>query len=510
MQNPRMEKLYTLLTQKITKRLYQLHDRVDQLGTRQIEFQISILVAGYLLTMLNPLLGIGALTILLYGYRRKWQEQVSDFVASNGILLSILLPMAGFLALAATIDPTARDDLLRDLIVGQYYQYDYRKLYPISALPSFDLWWGFDHSLNWMQRFVSRTVVMWLLQVGILIGLSAIIARSVLLTLDGRADKAYWAGIAVSVALYLCVGRIALARPEIILSVWAISAVLVRRGTHVFVWTLVGVLLATAYWLAFLYFIAALLFSSPFKQKLISLCVLVIAHAAFWLLMFGEQYTQALLWLPQVLHNQITVIGENVGMEVLLGNPAVLGLLGLVAIGLFTQRSRHLLWMTTVLCFFVLSNQVRYIGIIAPLLILLCIALWKDRLPHLTTIGRIAAIGLCFVTQLQAASTLPPRKDAPHFSLPSNARVITAFGQATYTVPFDNPGIQIEPSYAFGAAPKDLQQLSMDIGGHGATPDCATVRKYRFTHVVEQTMTSIPSCFELIEVNKKWRLWHVR
>jgi len=120
----------------------------------------------------------------------------------------------------------------------------------------------------------------------------------------------------------------------------------------------------------------------------------------------------------------------------------------------------------------------------------------------------VACISLFLL--LQVAGTIPSRDDAPNFAIPVNSRVITAFGEATYAMPFFNPGIQIEPSYAFGAAPKDVQQLSLDIS-RNTKINCETIKKYHFTHVVEQSMSGEPpSCLTLSAVQKKWRLWNVQ
>lgn len=495
----------------VSHSLAQFHSRLDALDVQRIEIQVGLLLLGYLLFLFNALMGIGALAVLIFGYRRSWTLRANQFVERYQLLLAIFLPAMVMLFIAAGIGPMAGDDLLRDLIVGQHYQFDYSKLYPISNLPAFDMWWGFDHALCWMQNFMSAKAVMWLLQATVYASMTLIVAKAVMSTLLERADRVYWAGIAVAVTLYLVIGRIVLARPEIILTVWALSAVLVRGRLGLFAWTASGIVLCSTYWLAFLYFPVLVLIQSRWRSKAIIAVLLAASHLAFWLGMFGIAYFEALAWLPQVLENQIAAVGENAGFEVLIGNPLVLGMVSLVAIGLFVRPRPHYLAYAAVLCFFVASNQVRYIGIIAPLLVMMTFMLWQHRLPTLRTGGMVAAACLCFFLQLQTAKSIPSIKQAPHFELPTSARVMTAFNLSTYAVPFDNPGIQIEPSYAFGAAPKDIQQLSLDIAGQGGQPSCEVLLQHGFTHVVEQTMTGdIPTCLELAAVNKKWRLWNVR
>lgn len=488
----------------------QLHRCIDALDVQRIEVQTSLFLLSYLLTLFNALIGIGVLAILIFGYRRSWTLRASLYVERYQLLLAIILPAMVLLGIAVAIGPMASDDLLRDLIIGQHYEYDYSKLYPISDLPPFDMWWGFDHALSWMQTFVSAKVAMWLLQAAIYAGMTFIVARAVMSILAERPDRVYWAGIAVAITIYLSIGRIALARPEIILTVWALTAVLVRSKFGIAAWVMGGIALCSTYWLAFLYF-ASVLLQTGWRQKVAVFAVLAASHLTFWAGMFGIEYFKALDWLPQVLENQIAVVSENTGLEALIGSPLILGMVSLVAIGLFVQPRRDFLTYAAVLGFFLASNQVRYIGMIAPLLVLLTFMLWQHKLPNLRTGGMLAAACLCFFMQFETAKSIPSIKQAPHFQLPLSARVMTAYDLATYAVPFDNPGIQIEPSYAFGAAPKDIQQLALDIGGKGGQPSCNVLLKHGFTHVVEQTMTGdIPACLELAEVNKKWRLWHVR
>lgn len=498
------------MRQRFFEYLRVLQACIEHPSKQRIELQMVVITFVFVIAMLNSFIGIGTVAILVFGYRDAWLPMAHYFFERHGKLFSIYVPMAGFLAVAASIGPIAHDDLLRDIIVGQYYQYDYRNLYPISTLPAFDLWYGFDHALNWFQIALTPIVTMWLLQFLLYSSMTAVVAKAVLQIMGNRRDSIYWAGLAVAIAVYLSVGRIGLARPEIILSVWAISAILVRRNSGVVAWTLAGALLCTSYWLAFLYFAAALLFQTSLTKKIGAVIALAVIHFGFWLLMFGADYFSALLWLPEVLKNQICQVGENINLELLLFNPIVFGLLILGSIGLIVDGSRRALTIAFVLVFFIASNQVRYIGVIAPLMVLLAIQCWKPKLPELNAIGMPLVACISLFVLLQASGTIPSRDDAPDFAIPANSRVITAFGEATYSMPFFNPGIQIEPSYAFGAAPKDVQQLSLDISQNSKI-NCETIKKYHFTHVVEQSMSGeLPSCLTLSAVQKKWRLWNVQ
>lgn len=495
----------------LTDNLSQLHRRINTLDEQRIEVQTSLLLIAYLVTLYNALFGIGALAVLVYGYRRALAQHSGEYLKNHQVRVALLLPALVFIMIAIQIQPMASDDLLRDLIIGQHYNYDYSKLYPLSQLPKFSMWWGFDHLLAWIQNYIPANVAMWLLQATLYIGMTLIVAKAATSLLTERTDKVYWAGLAVALTIYMSVGRIALARPEIILSVWSLAAVNLRGNRSIAAWLTGGVMLCSTYWLAFLYFPAVILIKTSWQNKTALLTGLVAAHLAIWFGMFGVEYFHALAWLPQVLANQITIVGENAGFEILIGNPLILGLIALIAIGLFSNPTPKSWPYAAILCYFIAANQVRYIGSIAPLMVLLALQLWKHKLPTLNAVGMTMVACLCFLLQVESVKAVPSLKNAPNFTLPPSARVMTAYDLATYAIPYSNPGIQIEPSYAFGASPKNLQQLALDIGGKGGQPSCAVLIEDGFTHVIEQTMNDpIPTCLELVAVNKKWRLWHVR
>lgn len=483
---------------------------IAQPERQRIEVQVAILGAAYLIASLNAVFGLSVIALMLVRYRNLWVNKLHAALTRFDWLIALGIPLSGFVIIAALRHPIAHDDLLRDIIIGTHYQFSYQNLYPLSSLPTFSLWWGFDHALAWMQQFVSPMATMWIVQAAALVSMTTVIALAAAQTLGDRTDKAYWVGLAVVLALMLSLGRISLGRPEIILSIWAISAVLVRRTAHAIAWTVCGLFLVTSYWLAFLYFVTVTLFHSGARHKIAALFALITFHAAFWLGMFGAEYFQALLWLPEVMKNQIVPVSENIGLELYLSNPYFLALVVATALGLIHRFSTRALPLALTVTFFIAANQVRYIGLIAPLLTLLALECWAEKLPLLSDSKKVLMALLCFFLLVEAAGKIPSMDDAPAFRIPEHSRVITAFGHASYAMPFFNPGIQVEPSYALGAAPREVQQLSLDIQ-QGNRPDCDVLHKYRFTHVVEKTLSGQPpACLRLTATQHEWRLWSVR
>lgn len=477
---------------------------------QRIEVQMLLICIAFAVAMLSPALGVAFVFVLVYGYHPLWIKGIQNMLERHGWRVAVIVPAILFLILASSRLPMARDDLLRDIIIGPYYQFSYQNLYFISDLPTFSLWFGFDHALAWMQNWMTPLVVMRVVQLALYLSLTAIVALVVEQMLEGRRDRMYWAGAAVSVAIMLAVGRLALGRPEILLSIWAIASLLVRTRSGVVVWSLLGAALSTTYWLAFLYFPAVLLFDRDMRYKMVAVMTLVSFHLVFWLSMFGGDYLQALAWLPEVMKNQITMVSENLGLEHAFGSPLFLLLLGTSAIGVVKHPTPRALALALLAAYFIGANQVRYLGIIGPLLVLLSFLCWKDRLPTLTVSGKAILAATSTLALMSAAVSIPSERDMPKFKLNAESKVITAFGEAAYAIPFFNPGVKVEPSYAFGAAPKDVQQLALDIS-EGRPPNCAVLNKYQFTHVVEQSLTGPASeCLILVETNNKWRLWNVR
>ncbi len=477
--------------------------------TYSINIQVAVIIGIYLLVNLNPLLGIATLAFLMFGYWPLYKEQGATAFNRYEWWFALFIPLAIFAGMAIWIRPIASDDLLRDIIVGHYYNFDYSALYPISSIPVVNMWYGFDHALAWLCQYLPKLWVMWTVQSIAFASMVVVVALIAKRLLKDYPDQAFWVGIVVTSAIALSEFRLFLGRPEIFLSIWAVAALLVRSNREAVLWVLVGLLMTTCYWLAFLYFVAAAMFLTSRRTRLIAFSILMIWHSTFWFGMYGAEYWKAFTWLYHVLNNQVAEVGENLSLVIYLKQPIFVIAAALCLYGLRISNSPRLLPLVAVMIFFIGSNQVRYIGVIGPLMILLALNLWLHRLPRLTNSIKVTASASCVAVMCFSASHIASVDDSPKFQLPEHARVLTAFSHATYAVPFFSPGVQAEPSFAIGAAPKDVQTLSFNIA-QGKEVDCEILHKHGFTHVVEKTMVAVPECMALISVHKEWRLWNVK
>lgn len=429
-------------------------------------------------------------------------ERLSTALGKNVVIWA---PLAVYVIAVAVRKPIAPDDLLRD-IVSWRYGFDYRKLFPISDLPSFDLWVGFDHALALLNQWLPDIVVMWTVQFAAFALFSVVLVAIGRHILPDTPDRPFWIAIAVVISLSPSSMRLICGRPEIFMTVWMLTAVLVNSPRRMAAWVGVGCLVSTGYWLAPIYFIGAILSKTSKLAKVGAIALLSTFHIAFWQVYSDGRYFDALVWLKRAM--TACPVGENVTILVAIMNPVIGALIAALIFG-FVSRPKVVAWPAIfVLLFFLLADQARYVDVVAPLAVILLMTLWADRLPGLNAYWRAGIMVACLYTTVSASGVAPSIDDAPRFMVPPNSRVFAA-ESGQYALSFFNAGkIQVEPSFAFGAAPPDLLSLMKDQSA-GST-NCDTLHRYQFTHLVEKMLVGPPpACLTLEATQKGWRLWRI-
>ena len=425
-----------------------------------------------------------------------------------GWWLAALLPLVVLAAAVGTQVPIASDDLLRDIAVARY-GFDYRAMYPLSApqLPDFSLWWGFDRLLAAISGTTGALPAVWLAQGAAGVGLAAVLLLAGRWILPASPDRPFWVGIGVLLVFGLTLHRVLLARPELFLATWAVAAVLARTPGRIALWCLAGLAASAAYWLMPLYLPAVLLLKARWTHRFVIAALLCAFHVGLWHVLSDGTYLQTVLWLPQALGDQVATVAENASLAgYILLWPFALLLAGAVLAAASASTARAPLLLAV---YFAASDQVRYVSVVAPLLLL---AAWAGlaarplRLPDAVRLGLLVVLPLL---ALQLAGRTSSLKDSPTFDLPTGSLTLTAFGHAAYAVPFFARGKPtVEPSYALGAAPLGVQTLSYEL--LQGRLNCTEARRWKFTNVLERTLTEAPPCLVLVGVQGPWRLWALR
>ncbi len=447
-----------------------------------------------------------------------WHEYEALKAGARNVLLQrsswlmVVVPVVLFFSIAVLKQPAAYDDLLRNIVVW-HYGYDYRKMFPDTGIYSWSLWYGFDRLLGLIGPYLEPKFVMWLVQGTAAVAMLVVLYAAGNRCIEDREDKIYWIAVFVWLAFVISLSRIALGRPEIFMSIWLLAAVIPRRPIHILWWAACGFVFSTGYWLAFLYFPAVILLRTSLRTKIAIGVAFLIFHLIFWNWVSDGEYLGSLLWLKHVLANEIkdegVVVSENVSILSGFLDPLFAALFFIAVVGTLTARQKP--WpLVLIVIYFFLSNQDRYIGTVAPLLAVLAWLVWKDRLPPLSAAARGTVFGLIVTVIYYSAFSLKGMSGLPLFKLPNEAKVLTAFGPATYSVVFSNPGtVQTAPAFAVGASPKEVQRLS--IGISKGVIDCVRAKRWGYSHIIENTLKGqSPTCLSLVATQDEWRLWEVK
>lgn len=407
---------------------------------------------------------------------------------------------------------TPGDDVLRHFGAWRH-DYDYHRLY-VHLDPRFpheSMWIGYEWLIGWLHRALGLQLAILALQWTIYALAAYSLWRTALVLIPDREDAWTWRLAVVSVLLLTqLIFRIAMARPEALFAIWAMSALWMRP----WLWVTLGVLMQPLYWLGAVYAPAAILLRASWRVRIACVAAPMLAAAGFWFSYAGWAWPQ-FYWLSfDWIRLRLAPVGENESI-----------LLALLIPG-FTATLLLLLWrgklelqrdwpLLALLGWFLLPGQIRYLSTVHAWLVVLVVR--SVPLPRLTAGGQLAVwvAVIASSTYGVAASgklTSSYTDGLPHFkTLESNAQVLTGFDQATYFLPTAHPGIRSAPAMELGATIQPVQAQAVALGGAGnETLDCRAIQNFGFTHVVEKRMPSAVPCLQLQEISNGWRLWRVK
>lgn len=414
------------------------------------------------------------------------------------------------------------DDLNRHL-TSYLHGYDYNGFYLYSdpKTPHASMWIGFEllvaplHrtlGLFWSGQLVQAIAFFWTIW---------LFTKLFLQALRDHPERTLLTGMGVAAVLYsVLLSRVQAGRPEVFLSLLALTALTCDTRGKAMLWTLAMALAQPLYWLALIYVPAAFLLPErSWRERAVIAAGLGAVGLLFWIEYAGAEWVGFFGLLREWVANRAFLVGENNSIYHLLFVPGSL-LLILIALTLPKREDWPAnLPLLVVMAWFMVPNQVRYASVISPLIALIAMRAVGRRPFSLTPVTRF--MGVLVILSLMIGRMFGPGYDwLPEFkTLKGDERVFTMFEASTFWLPARYPGLRVAPSMEAGATEHEIGQMIKDIlmppknaagvpGDH--TLDCAQLAKYpEFTHVVDRNIETVPKCLQLQEMHREWRLWKV-
>lgn len=158
---------------------------------------------------------------------------------------------------------------------------------------------------------------------------------------------------------------------------------------------------------------------------------------------------------------------------------------------------------------FFLSNQIRYIEIIAPLLLINA----KERIiygieriiPLNPIVLSILGISILIGSIPMYNTVVFDKKTAKVFT---NEKILTSL-EYSFPILFSNQKVKLTPPMEIRwTNPEVLKQIK--IMRQEGKISCAALKKYGYTMLVESYLKEKPKCLKLIKTYKKVRIWKVK
>ncbi|MBY0378985.1 MAG: hypothetical protein K2P99_01145 [Burkholderiales bacterium] len=460
----------------------------------------------------------------------RWWHKLSanklkrfDFSVSLIVLIIIILFLAKL--------PLPSDDLLRDMIASDY-GYDYSNLYLYAPLlAKYNQYIGFDRFLHFISGYFGKIYTIRLVQLGCLISYLLALSLVFKAILSKRPDKSDLVAFLLAYTMIqVIMNRIALGRPEVILSVWVLfgfASSFYSSKIYKIVWVILGIFLIPFYWLAFLYTPACLVVFSRIRYKILCLVGLLTINVIGWQILSNWEWFVSLKQLHVLMNNRLSEINVGENQSILFGLlfPQVGLVLYLILFrfqlyikSLFKIKSSikveyikiahsKIFWYSILFVWFTISDMIRYLDVVFPILMIIFVLLYREyQFVFISTLHKNLLFLLSLYLILMAQLTT---HKLPQFKLPNNSRILTAFDGSNYSIPFFNKEVRVAPAMEIGANDRGVQQLVIDIQKKNIL-DCRLLAQYDFDYLVEKNLVGMQSCLELVNINGDYRLWKIK
>lgn len=420
-----------------------------------------------------------------------WQERLKDTfrafsltnyqeVTTGGMVVCFL----AYLILLAVFPMEPPDDLLRHM-KSHAYGYDYRLLYASSpGIPAFNMYYLFDSIVGWVYQVAGPNGYV-LVQAAC----TTVFGAGIFWMLRGATSTNLRFALTM-IALALCFNRIALARPSTFESGLFLVAIAAAQDERVKWWfhLLLGLVMASFYYLFWVYFIPLVLIRRSYA-------VALLAGLAGWFWYGGEQYLWVLKSILTMKANRGVEIAESASMVY-----ATLPVMVLLMPVLFYWRKD--IKKLFVIGWFYLSNQLRYFEVVTPLFVSYA-KNWPVRLSQ-------SAVILIFITA--SCWRVPTRPDESWTELkgivPAGSRVVTLDMNSMFKLVYGNERISVAPCMEPGWDTKELVK-AMTVSMKTGTLDTDLFKVKEYDYLVEKNLKEMPKGFELVRLAGKYRVWKV-
>ena len=394
----------------------------------------------------------------------------------------MLICFAMFCVLLVAFPTEPGDDLLRHM-KSYAFGYDYRLMYPFSpGLPGFNPWYPFDLVAGQMQiHFGSGGYILLQILATWIFG-----AGSFWLLKDATSTNLRF--ILTLVIVSVCMSRITLARPTTFESgLFLISlAACQDKRPKAWVHLLLGCLMGT-YYLFWIYLIPLVAY------RRIYLVPLALSLAG-WAFYGGTEYFTV---VPQLL-----TMTAHRGVEVAEATPIIYGLMGyayfLIPLAFYWRKDKKRLLAVG---WFMLSNQLRYLEVIMPIIISYA-KYWEVRVSQIICL--VIFIALCFMrSNTKMESSWRQLQEV----VPANSKVLFVEMDAMFKGVYGNNHIQASPCMELGWDAKPLMMMIRESRQNGRLDPKFDLKPYDY--LVESSLKEIPRGLTLERISGKYRIWKV-
>jgi hypothetical protein len=364
-----------------------------------------------------------------------------------------------------------KDDLLRHT-VSYLWNYDYSIPYIYTTFsPTFDLYCSFDRVMGALHQLLGENALI----VPQLFSLT--LTFWALARLMRNADNNITL-ICIMIVIQYTAGRLMLGRPSIVCSSIMLFLMAYDKEISTPVKLSAAALMSSFYYLSFIYFPPLLLVNRKYVLSLVgAICFwLIYSHGAF------VSETLAVMATLNKTNARITETNTIFGFYITM----IVYLLPM----LYYWR-KDLKTALSVL-YFSLTNQVRYVETVFPLLM----SFFRFVRIRLTT-----PITLGIIILLLSVLPWAPQDIIEDIQthIPDHGKVLTESMNTMYQLLFKKPSLHIAPSYAYGLSEPSIQELVKEIASG------------KLDYLVEESLKGGQfSCLDLVSVERGKRLWKIK